>query len=77
MFHDGRHVLEPPNIMNGGAEVQSFQNISQGIEPNHFSRAFRHDGTEGLEAGEGAMPLQSDENDVKTPLFVVTTSRPT
>ena len=66
MFHDGRHVLEPPNIMNGRTEVQSFQNICQRIEPNYFSRTFSHDGTEGLKAGQGAMSLQSDENDFET-----------
>ena len=50
MFHNGSHVLEPPDVMDCRAEVKSLENIRQGVEAYHLLGALGHDGTEGLEA---------------------------
>ena len=59
MTENGRHVLEPPDVVDSRPEVQTFENICQGIEAHDLSGTFGHYWTEGLEAWQGPMSLQS------------------
>ena len=74
MLHDRGHVLKPSNVVDSRAEVESLENISERVKAHDFFGALGHDGTEGLETGQGSVSLQSGGNVslVMTPLFAMT-----
>ena len=61
---DGGHVAEPPDVVDGGPEVESLKHIRQGVEADHLPGAFGHDRAERLEAGQGSVPFQSGKDKV-------------
>ena len=58
-LEDGGDVSEPPDVVDCGPEVEPLEHVRQGVETDHLPGALGHDGAEGLEAGKGAVPLQS------------------
>ena len=61
---DGGHVTEPPDVVDGRPEVEPLEHVRQGVEADHLSGAFGHDGAERLEAGQGSVPFQSRKDKV-------------
>ena len=58
-LEDGGNVAEPPDVVDSRPEVKPLEHVRQGVEANHLPGAFGHNGTEGLKAGQGPVPLQS------------------